>query len=592
MSNKLLSALQPILNRLEKLAAQDDAVRDELRSLGEALIELSVPLSAVNLTLPGRPVEASIDNDKNKDSDDTKTGSVLRTELASTEPTSVAAKQDKPPEVSAKPDVRQLLSSGTPSPAIARLSASGSIRRENLSAEQDAVSGDGPYTPPAWVRHRLLQPNWRTIQVNDADLPLIAERCRLKAEAARWAAARRRKLTEGADLAYDIDPIDRDLIARAKMLPECFLWMIYRDAAASVQDETFENLAGCFDAAGASAAMLHQLMQEPGYEQSDFFEKALELAAEAQSALRIAASETGYYNDGDQVKIFSWLRAIGADRQILIQRFMRKDDPADPTIWRDIQVRITRTDELLQHAQNRDKRQHNLLNKARYHLKLIQNDPQGAAEYSAATLPGTTNDQDRRNDQHWRKIFSTVDEIVEQGMAPSAVELRDLLLPVLEQIPEEIELSQTLRAVLIEIDRYLASRPNEQVILDSNGPTPEVSKVAELLRSQAIVLIGGERRLAAAEAIKSAFGIKELIWLEGRDQAYTFFEPEIARPDVVVVLLAIRWSRHGFGEIREFCEHYGKPLVRLPGGYNPNQIAHHILNQVGERLQRTSYPAQ
>jgi hypothetical protein len=53
---------------------------------------------------------------------------------------------------------------------------------------------------------------------------------------------------------------------------------------------------------------------------------------------------------------------------------------------------------------------------------------------------------------------------------------------------------------------------------------------------------------------------------------------------VAVVLLAIRWSSHGFGEVKEFCEKYSKPLVRLPGGYNANQVAHNIVTQVGERL--------
>jgi hypothetical protein len=75
-----------------------------------------------------------------------------------------------------------------------------------------------------------------------------------------------------------------------------------------------------------------------------------------------------------------------------------------------------------------------------------------------------------------------------------------------------------------------------------------------------------------------------LIWIEGRDQTYTSFEPDVANPDVAVVVLAIRWSRHGFGEVKEFCDKYHKPLVRLPGGYNPNQVAYHILHQVGERL--------
>jgi hypothetical protein len=85
-----------------------------------------------------------------------------------------------------------------------------------------------------------------------------------------------------------------------------------------------------------------------------------------------------------------------------------------------------------------------------------------------------------------------------------------------------------------------------------------------------------------------AFGLRELIWVEGRDQTYQDFEPDVARPEVAAVLLAIRWSRHGFGEVKAFCDKYDKPLVRLPGGYSPNLVAHHILSQIGERLAQRS----
>jgi len=111
-----------------------------------------------------------------------------------------------------------------------------------------------------------------------------------------------------------------------------------------------------------------------------------------------------------------------------------------------------------------------------------------------------------------------------------------------------------------------------------------VRRAAELLRGQTIVLIGGDRRPMAVEALTAAFDLKELIWVEGRDQTYADFEPQVARPDVAVVILAIRWSRHGFGEVKEFCEKYNKLLVRLPGGYSPNQLAFHIMSQVGDRL--------
>src|SRR5690606_2152167 len=98
-----------------------------------------------------------------------------------------------------------------------------------------------------------------------------------------------------------------------------------------------------------------------------------------------------------------------------------------------------------------------------------------------------------------------------------------------------------------------------------------------------VVLIGGDRRPEAQEALVEAFGLGELEWIGTREhESIERFRPSIAHPDVALVLLAIRWASHSFGDIKEDCDRHGKPLVRLPGGYNPNQVAAQILSQCGE----------
>jgi hypothetical protein len=107
------------------------------------------------------------------------------------------------------------------------------------------------------------------------------------------------------------------------------------------------------------------------------------------------------------------------------------------------------------------------------------------------------------------------------------------------------------------------------------------------LKDRAIVLIGGDRRPGAFNAIKEAFGLSELYWITTQEhESIDHFEPYVARPDVAVVLLAIRWTSHSYGEVSAFCDRYGKPLVRLPGGYNPNQVAAQIMSQCSDRLRR------
>ena len=51
---------------------------------------------------------------------------------------------------------------------------------------------------------------------------------------------------------------------------------------------------------------------------------------------------------------------------------------------------------------------------------------------------------------------------------------------------------------------------------------------------------------------------------------------------VDAVLLAIRWSSHSYGDVKGICDKYGKEFFRLPAGYNPNQVAHQLLQQKGK----------
>ncbi|MFI5454068.1 MAG: hypothetical protein ACHRXM_01315 [Isosphaerales bacterium] len=135
-------------------------------------------------------------------------------------------------------------------------------------------------------------------------------------------------------------------------------------------------------------------------------------------------------------------------------------------------------------------------------------------------------------------------------------------------------------------DHFLASGSSTAESSVSHEPTAEVKTVARLLGGRSVVLIGGSRRPLAQESLENAFGLKELIWIETKEhQAVAAFEPLIARPDVALVLLAIRWSSHAFGDVKPLCDRHDTPLVRLPGGYNPNQVAAQVLAQCSGQLE-------
>ncbi len=397
-----------------------------------------------------------------------------------------------------------------------------------------------------------------------ADFATIESRCRLKAEAARWAAARRRLMADGASYDTQIDPKDRDIISRAKALPNCFLWMNHPSGPSPSNLALYEDVAAGFEALAEGVSLISQIRNEHILDQTEF-EAALDVLAEAQSALRVAIATIDGPMDSDQTEVFRWLKTTAAESQIFIQRYMRLDDPADPARCPEILARLEELQARVQEARRRGNLRKKLLGKVRHKASLIQSDPAGAQD-------------------HWRILVQTVDELISGGLPHSNRELRELLLPVLDQLPELGNLPQSFTLVLREMDRYMATcLPPESPSL--SRISPEVWETQALLRGRSLVLIGGEKRPGPYQAIQEAFGLKDLIWLETRaHESFESFAPYVARPDVAAVLLAVRWSSHSYGEVKNFCELYGKPLVRLPGGYNPNQVAAQIMAQCSERL--------
>jgi len=416
-----------------------------------------------------------------------------------------------------------------------------------------------PAAPAAPVSDAAARPEFSPAE--------IVARCRLKAEGARWAAARRRMLADGAEFDTVIDPQDREIIARAKQAG-CYLWMCHPSGPAPDNLKRYEEVAGCFDVVAEALAFASRVRAETDVDQA-VLTTALHLLAEAQSALRIAILAIDGPNDPDQVEAFRWLKQAASESQIYIPRYMRVDDPADPATWPELLGRIESEVRRVEDAARACKLRKKLLDKVRHKAGLIASDP--------AESPG-----------HWEALVETVRALVADGLPPSNRQLRELLLPVIDQVPDFMELPREVELVVREIDKYLAmcpspaSRPAARISAD-------VQAAAELLRGRALVLIGGDKRPAAGQALEEALALDELIWIDTRaHESFEIFAPFVARPEVAAVLLAIRWSSHSYGEVRGLCERYGKPLVRLPGGYNPNQVAAQILEQASGRLGETA----
>ena len=431
---------------------------------------------------------------------------------------------------------------------------------EGLQAAVHSMTSAAPAQPSSSA------PVPRRPEVTDSDLPLIEARCKLKAEGVRWAAKRRLLHASGADHQTDIAPLDRDIIERARE-QDCFLWMNSRDFPVPSDLGLMDDLVGCFDTTADAIALVRLLLADSGRTDAEF-EQALNLLAEAQSALRAAVNGVHDRQDKDQLCTYQWLLGTCRRDDVYIERYMRINDEADPREWSSLGDRIQALDAQVQERQQHRRQHESALKRARFHATLL--------------LKGDKGDHSR----DWGILIEAVDKMVQDGTPPSSTDLRDLLLPVVEKVPEDLDLPPSVHLVMREIDRFLAERPAPQAEEQRVETAEEVKLVAKWLTGKVLVLIGGVPRPYAREALKRAFGLKEVDWVETQEHdSVAGFESHVAHTDVAVVLLAIRWTSHSFANVKQFCDSHGKPLVRLPAGYNPNQVAVQIAQQCGDRLE-------
>lgn len=415
------------------------------------------------------------------------------------------------------------------------------------------------------------------------DPDVVAKRSRLKADACRWAIERRTRIAAGADFLTQIKPTDASLIEAARALPDCYLWML--DPRGTLpEDEGLAALAGSFDALALAADVARRVAADGAAgARGNGSVAALRrdlywLVAEAQSAVRAGVLRAGQRIDRDQMDLFIWLRERTSAERIFVERHMKVEDPADPANWRDLSARLAGFERAWEASRLDERALRDLRHKAAYHAHRLRE-----------ALP-----HGEPHDRH--ALLAAIDGLLARGVAPSAREIADLLVPILPSLLTlpDAEASPGARQSIAAADRLARSGALEETDDPSDDDatrerSPEAIAAAQLLRGRTVVFIGGERRREAQERLERELELAELRWNStGAHQSLSVFEPEIARPEVSVVLLAIRWASHSYGELQEVCNRYGKIFVRLPGGYSTNQVASQVLAQAGERLRAAS----
>ena len=453
------------------------------------------------------------------------------------------------------------------------------------------VDGDGPTTarpstrPPTRDLREPLPLDRATDRGNfDAgfdtvDLRPVPERLRLKTEALRWTVQRetlRRNGTPAQELAAREDDFDR----RGRDMGGVDLWMLHHQTRLPGEDEVL-RLAALFENM-TLAAEVGIAAEDHGDAQPPMdWEALLQIIAETQSAVRIAVADVTTWRDSDQFTVYQWLRDQTSERRIFVHRHMRLDDPADPDHWEAVRDDLIELRDTWQAERDLRAGKKQRMNKAKYHARRL-------ADAFASGEEGEEHD--------WESLMAAVDEMVDAGdQPPSAKPLRELLLPLIDGIPEDLQMGKGAELALREVDLYVAQQEEKaasegEVARDTEEPSEELLRARELLRGRVVVLIGGEARTAAKESLEQSLQLAELRWVATQEhKSIAPLETEVNHDDVDLVLLAIRWASHAYGDIVETCKARGVPLVRLPAGYSPNRVAHDVLAQASEQL--ASLPA-
>ena len=256
----------------------------------------------------------------------------------------------------------------------------------------------------------------RHSDVSDSDLALIAERCRLKAEGARWAVERDELLRDGADFSYDVRPGDQDVIGRARELPNCFLWMNQPRSDIWSRAENYLLLADCFE---TLAECVEALLATAHLEDRSHFMAAVEMTAEAQSALRTAVSRVESHPDSDQQMVYYWLRNRANQERFYISRFMKISDPADPGRNDDVHDRAFELLEVIAPEEHLAAQIERGLVKARHHVARIASEEDVSDEYD------------------WSRAAEAIEAVIECGIACDSAELVELVKPYAEQLVDQ-----------------------------------------------------------------------------------------------------------------------------------------------------------
>jgi len=405
----------------------------------------------------------------------------------------------------------------------------------------------------------------------DVDLKLVAERCRLKAASCRLFIEKRNARPNTPEERAILERLNA-MIAQAKSKPNCFLWVFWREKT-QPDDEVLTLIADCYEALAEAIDLVRRIDETEFNPGSEVERAALQLLAEANSALRAAMEHTWLNEDDrDQLETHVWLRRETAARQVYIDRFMTADDRADPAQASDLRSRIASVVQHINVQSRHIKDIKNALGQIKYHARMVVKN--GGSE----------------TDTHWKKIAEAARRLEGMGIKPTDRRIGDAIGADAAKLwtgatAETSCLSEVIDGIAAKQKDSASGVPPA----GSDEPrawSDQVLDVRRLLRGTRMVVIGGVRNAQAAERLIEAFELKDVEWVVLTEHGSGApMRAPIQRSDTSVVIVIVKLAGHLHAEeARRYAGEARKPCVLLTGGYNPEKVAVEIMKQASERL--------
>lgn len=414
----------------------------------------------------------------------------------------------------------------------------------------------------------------RTARARSIDLALVATRCRLKTHACRHQILRQHQQRDTPEEIESRQHMN-NLIAQAKAMPDCFLWMFFRKGPAT-SDGELELIAHCYEAMADAAELCRTLEPLDQHRDDEQVREALQLLSTTCSAMRVALESTWLTQpDIDQDEVHQWLKLVTSEHRYHVRKHMQLNDPASPTV--DMPAAAERARLLLgslRDLESRREQAKRLLKKALYHAEKVRDivrSPFG-------------NEQPTHDCQKINEAIDALIAIDPPELNAMVRQLSSVIQP--DDFPAEVAPNALFVAAATANEIEPKPRPERTAESRERSWSQDVLRVREWLRGSQIVVIGGEPRRDAIERITDAFELESVAWpqLTEHGPAEPMRAP-IANPSTRLVAILIKLTGHEHAErARDFAKQASVPFVHMPAGYNPEQIAAEVLKQASAQL--------